>query len=304
METNNFTGVLPVYKPQGFTSFDVIAKLRGILKMRRIGHAGTLDPMATGVLPVLLGNAARACDIIPEDKKAYIAGFALGMTTDTQDITGKQLSSDPRGVPRGELETVLSGFAGEQKQLPPMYSAVTVNGKRLYELARQGIETQRAEKTIFVHEIKLDEYQPEERRGELSFTVSRGTYIRTLIHDMGQLLGCGAVMTSLVRTASAGITLDSCLTLDEISGLAANGALEGAIIPTERLFESLYRITLDDVQTPMYKNGVKLDLSRVADAPAESCRCAVYGTDGFIGTGFADTVGAELRSEKNFAARP
>lgn len=297
---NNFSGILPVFKPQGFTSFDVVAKLRGILKMRRIGHAGTLDPMATGVLPVLLGTAARACDIIPDDRKSYTAGFVLGIATDTQDITGRQISADTRAVSVEELTRAVSRFAGTQEQIPPMYSAVTVNGRRLYDLARQGVTVERAPKKITVHSISLNAYSPRERTGELSLTVSRGTYIRTIIHDIGELLGCGAVMTALVRTMAAGIALDECLTLEQISALAEENRIEENIIPTERLFTPLFRITLDSIQTKMYKNGVKLDLLRIESPPAESGRCAIYGTDGFIGTGFADISASVLKAEKNF----
>lgn len=298
---NNFLGILPVYKPQGFTSFDVVAKLRGILKMRRIGHSGTLDPMATGVLPILLGGATRACDIIPDDKKAYVAKFALGITTDTQDITGKIISKSDNFITFDEVSSVIAKFKGEQDQLPPMFSAVSVKGQRLYDLARKGLTVERKSKKITVHNICLNEYSPEERIGEISLTVSRGAYIRTIIHDMGQAIGCGATMTSLIRTMSSGITLDECLSFEQISQFTENNRLEEKIIPVERLFDKLYRITLDQKQTQMYKNGVKLDLSRIESSPEHSCRCAVYGTNGFIGIGFADANICELRIEKNFA---
>ena len=295
-----YCGILPIFKPQGFTSFDVIAKLRGILRMRRIGHAGTLDPMATGVLPVFLGNATRACDIIPCDTKAYSAGFELGITTDTQDITGVVLDKSSRAVSLEELERACLSFRGTLRQLPPMYSAVTVNGRRLYDLAREGITVEREAKEITVHRITLTQYSPETRTGSLELEVSRGTYIRTIIHDLGSLLGCGGTMTSLVRTSSAGIALSECLTLEEISALCKENMLSEKIIPTERLFESLARVELDEVQTKMYKNGVKLDISRIDGAPTASCRCGVYGGGAFIGTGRIDIECGELSVEKNF----
>lgn len=293
-------GILCVNKPEGFTSFDVIAKLRGIMKMKRLGHGGTLDPMATGVLPVFVGAAAKACDIMPDNSKSYIAGFRLGMTSDTQDITGKILSRSERAVSRDELEALLPEFTGDIMQIPPMYSAVQVNGKRLYELARQGVETHREPRPIQVYSLRITEYSPENREGLLEISCGKGTYVRTIIHDIGEKAGCGGVMTSLVRTSSSGIRLEDCFTLEEIQRFADENKLEEIIIPVARVFSSLPELHLGEVQTRMYRNGVKLDLARVRGISSEADRYAVYGFEGgFIGLARADRESGLLRVEKN-----
>ncbi len=248
-------GILCVNKPQNFTSFDVVAKLRGILQMKRLGHGGTLDPMATGVLPVFVGTATKACDIMPNSTKSYRAGFRLGMTTDTQDITGKLLSSSETEVTRKALEEVLPRFIGDIMQLPPMYSAVQVNGRRLYDLARQGIEVERTARAITVDGLVLESYDETSREGVVSIACSKGTYIRTIINDIGEALGCGGIMTSLVRTSSGGFTLDDCFTLEEIQRARDEGRLEELILPIERVFVTLPKLRLNEVQTRMYRSS-------------------------------------------------
>ena len=221
--SENLSGILPVNKPQGWTSFDVVAKLRGVLKIKRLGHAGTLDPMATGVLPVFVGKATKACDILPDTKKAYIAGFKLGMTTDTLDITGKVLEQKQANVSREQLEGIKAQFVGEITQLPPMYSAVKVDGKRLYQLAREGKTVERTPRKCVVHSIEITAFDEALQQGTLEISCEKGTYVRTVIDDMGQALGVGAVMTSLVRTYSGGFDIESCLTIDEIAKLVIRG---------------------------------------------------------------------------------
>ena len=176
-------GIVCENKPRGFTSFDVIAKLRGIMKIRRLGHGGTLDPMATGVLPVFVGTATKACDIMPDNTKSYRAGFKLGQVTDTQDITGEVLTSSDMAVSRDTLEAVIPEFVGDIMQLPPMYSAVQVNGQRLYDLARQGVEVERTPRQIHVDRLELVEYDEESREGVLEIYCGKGTYIRTIINQ-------------------------------------------------------------------------------------------------------------------------
>ncbi len=293
-------GILCVNKPQNFTSFDVVAKLRGILQMKRLGHGGTLDPMATGVLPVFVGTATKACDIMPNSTKSYRAGFRLGMTTDTQDITGKLLSSSETEVTRKALEEVLPRFIGDIMQLPPMYSAVQVNGRRLYDLARQGIEVERTARAITVDGLVLESYDETSREGVVSIACSKGTYIRTIINDIGEALGCGGIMTSLVRTSSGGFTLDDCFTLEEIQRARDEGRLEELILPIERVFVTLPKLRLNEVQTRMYRNGVKLDLGRIRNIKDNCAEYAVYGFDGgFIGTAHADFGEKILRVGKN-----
>ncbi len=295
-------GILCVNKPQGFTSFDVVAKLRGILGMKRLGHAGTLDPMATGVLPVFVGNSTKACDIMPDNSKSYRAGFRFGQTTDTQDITGKVLTSSDKPVSYDDICAVLPDFIGKIMQVPPMYSAVQVNGKRLYDLARQGIEVEREAREIEVSSIKLVEYDENTREGTLEIDCGKGTYIRTVINDIGEKLVCGGIMTSLVRTSASGFTLDNCYTFEQIQQARDENRLESLILPVERVFSSLPSLRLGEVQTRMYRNGVKLDLSRVHNIK-ENCELyRLYGFDNnFIGTAVADFENDVLRIGKNLA---
>lgn len=293
-------GVLCVNKPQDFTSFDVIAKLRGILKMKRLGHGGTLDPMATGVLPVFVGTATKACDIMPDNTKSYRAGFRFGETSDTQDVTGTILTRSDKPVSRKEAESVLPQFLGKIRQLPPMYSAVQVNGKRLYDLARQGIEVEREPREIEVSSLVIREYDEISREGVIEIGCGKGTYIRTIINDIGERLGCGGIMTSLVRTSSGGFTLADCYSFEEIQTAADNGAVGDLILPIERVFSSLPKLRLGEAQTRMYRNGVKLDLARVYNIKSSADLYSVYGNDGqFIGTARADREKGILRVEKN-----
>lgn len=294
-------GIIGVNKPQGFTSFDVVAKLRGILKTKRIGHGGTLDPMATGVLPVFIGTATKACDIMPDDRKTYVADFRFGMTTDTQDITGNILTESDKKVSLKEFKAVIPEFIGNIRQIPPMYSAVQVNGKRLYDLARQGIEVERKPRDIEVKSLHIFSYHEETQEGTVEICCGKGTYIRTIIHDIGEKLGCGAVMTALERIQSGGFALVDCFTLEEIQQAKDENRLEKLIIPTEYIFAGLPKLRLNEVQTRMYRNGVRLDLNRINNVKQDNDRYSVYGSDNvFIGVAFADFERAELRVVKNF----
>ena len=281
-------GIIGVNKPAGFTSFDVIAKLRGILKTKRIGHSGTLDPMATGVLPVFVGNATKACDMT-DGGKIYVAGFRFGITSDTQDITGKILTESDKKISLKELNAVIPEFIGNIMQIPPMYSAVQINGKRLYDLARQGIEVERKPRETEIKHIKLYEYDEETQEGTIEISCGKGTYIRTIINDIGEKLGCGGVMTSLVRTRSGGFSLDDCFTLEEIQNFADSGNIENALISVECIFSGLPEIRLNEVQTRMYRNGVRLDLNRINNINHKFSEYSVYGFDReFIGVARAD----------------
>ncbi len=297
-------GILLIDKPQGFTSFDVVAKMRGIARTRKIGHSGTLDPMATGVLPLLIGNATKACDILPIGDKSYRAGFALGHTTDTQDSTGTTLTASDIRPTKAELLSVLPQFTGEILQLPPMYSAVSVGGKRLYELARQGIEVERDARPVTVYELKLTGFDEQTQAGVLEITCSKGTYVRTVIHDIGQALGCGAVMTSLCRTMAAGFTLADCLTLEQADALSREGKLEQKLIDTEAAFTVHPLLPLSAEQIRLYKNGIKLDLLRLPliDQTTEVYR--IHDVDGsFLGLAKCRFETMELIHYKNFAIR-
>ncbi len=292
-------GMIGINKPKDFTSFDVIAKLRGILGMKRLGHSGTLDPMATGVLTVFVGNATKACDMV-KGFKIYVADFKFGQTTDTQDITGKVLTMSDKAVTLKELEEVIPGFTGKIMQIPPMYSAVQVNGKRLYDLARQGIEVERKPREIEVEKIDLLQYDEKSRTGKVKIVCGKGTYIRTIINDIGEKLGCGGIMTALERTADGGFFIDDCYTFEQIQTAKDENRLENLITPIEYAFKNLDKIRLNGVQTKLYKNGVKLDLKRINNIKADIKEYAVYGYDNnFIGTAIAEHENGLLRVGKN-----
>lgn len=296
---DDLNGIICVNKPTDFSSFDVIAKMRGILRLKRLGHAGTLDPMATGVLPVFVGKATKACDIIPDHDKTYIAGFRLGFVSDTQDIYGRVREyENAKKIPRGLLEASLDGFRGEIMQLPPMYSAVSVNGRRLYELARKGIEVEREPRKITVYKLSLLEFDGERQEGTLEISCSKGTYIRTLVNDIGEKLGCGAVMSSLVRTAACGFTLDDCVTLEELQENAdAGNSAERFLLPIEDVFSEYGSVKLCEHQEKLYRNGVRLDTRRINIK--ENGIYRVFGS-GFLGLGKADCENSEFFVYKNF----
>lgn len=300
-------GILLINKPQDFTSFDVIAKLRGILKERKIGHGGTLDPNVTGVLPVFIGKATKAIDLAPVTDKKYTATFKLGIETDTQDIWGEIVN---RYAPEKDIEkiekTVLS-FKGKQKQLPPMYSAIRVNGKRLYDLAREGVEIERQLRDITVYDISFEGKISED---EYKFSVfcSKGSYVRTICADIGSKLNCGATMTSLVRTEALGFDIKNCYTLNEVQSAADEGRVDRLIIPVDMLFEKYPPITLSEKQSRLYKNGVGLEPSRVSGVIYDTAYTIldeqiyrVYDfEEKFIGIGKVDYQKREFRSVKMF----
>ena len=223
-------GIVIIDKPAGWTSMDVCAKLRGILHEKRVGHAGTLDPMATGVLPVFVGQATKAVEFAESGKKEYLAGLQLGLTTTTQDISGEVLSSQPVNADRAMVEAQLANFIGPIQQIPPMYSAIKIGGQKLYQLARKGQEVERKPRSVTIYELELLRQQ-----GEglyiLRVLCSKGTYIRTLCHDIGQALGCGGCKASLRRTMAAGFTLEQAVSLEEVQDQGA-----AVLLPTDSLF--------------------------------------------------------------------
>lgn len=295
-------GILCMNKPQDFTSFDVIGKLRGILHMKRLGHTGTLDPMATGVLPILVGTATKACDILPNQDKTYQATVVFGKATDTLDIWGKPLQDYPeQHVTEAALRAVLPKFLGDITQLPPMYSAVSVNGKRLYELARKGETVERPTRTVHIDAITLDAFDETQQTATLTVSCGKGTYIRTLLSDMGQRLGGDAVMTALTRTAACGYPLQDCLTFEQVTAAMADGTLEEHLLPTDSLFSSYPKLRLNAAQERMFCNGVKLDLNRLRNLQPDQDIYTVYGATGtFLGTALADRTQQELRIGKRF----
>lgn len=295
-------GILCMNKPQDFTSFDVIGKLRGILHMKRLGHTGTLDPMATGVLPILVGTATKACDILPNQDKTYQATVVFGKATDTLDIWGKPLQDYPeQHVTEAALRAILPEFLGDITQLPPMYSAVSVNGKRLYELARKGETVERPTRTVHIDAITLDAFDETQQTATLTVSCGKGTYIRTLLSDIGQRLGGDAVMTALTRTAACGYPLQECLTFEQVAAAMADGTLEEHLLPTDSLFSSYPKLRLNAAQERMFCNGVKLDLNRLRNLQPAQDIYTVYGATGtFLGTALADRTQQELRIGKRF----
>lgn len=294
-------GILLIDKPQGWTSFDVIGKLRGVLHTRRLGHAGTLDPMATGVLPVFVGYATKACGILPDDTKAYTAGFLLGQVSDTLDSTGEILETHAfAGITAEQITELLSGMTGEVMQLPPMYSAVKVGGKKLYELARQGKTVERTPRRVRIDRLELTGFDAGTGTGTLRITCGSGTYVRTVIDDLGRALGCGAIMTSLRRTLSNNFSIERCVTMEQVQALADAGTAESAIIPIAEVFKVLPPLHLSEKQTLLYRNGVKLDLQSLEKQLLHGDRFAVYGKpEGFLGTAVADRENGILRIERN-----
>ncbi|MGN8885922.1 tRNA pseudouridine(55) synthase TruB [Blautia sp. HCP28S3_G10] len=246
-------GVLVIKKEKDYTSHDVVAKLRGILHMKKIGHTGTLDPQAEGVLPVVLGKATRLVDLLTEKEKTYEALLHLGIVTDTQDMTGKTMKESPVDVTEDEVRSVIKSFLGEQQQIPPMYSAIKVDGRKLYELAREGKTVERKARTVFFHSIEIKEICLPLVR--FSVTCSKGTYIRTLCNDIGNRLGCGGCMEDLLRTRSGNFTLEESLTLDQVSEKMSEGTIEGSVISIEEVLKDYPRICCDRYGDRLLLNG-------------------------------------------------
>lgn len=286
-------GVLIIDKPSGFTSFDVIAVIRRATGQRKIGHTGTLDPNATGVLPVLLGNATKTQDLILNHDKTYIADFMLGKTTDTLDIWGTVSSQCKSDVKRDDILKILADFTGEIEQIPPMFSAVQKNGQRLYDLARKGIEVERESRKVTVYRLELTSFDEEKQCGTLEIACSKGTYVRTVIDDIGKALQVGAVMTSLRRTQACGFSIDDCITLEKAKRLAENGELEGSIKSVESMFDMCGYVCVSDAQAKRFSNGGPLDIARTYLAKINVQDGQLFRVKNrenkFLGLGKADT---------------
>lgn len=247
-------GVVNINKEKGYTSHDVVAKLRGIIGQKKIGHTGTLDPDATGVLPVCLGKATKLCDMLTDKDKTYETVLLLGKTTDTQDISGTVLAEGSvSDIDNDTVKNCIGEFVGEYLQIPPMYSALKVNGKKLYELARQGIEVERKARPVVIHEIKILEMNLPRVRMEVS--CSKGTYIRTLCHDIGQKLGCGACMEELIRTKVSRFELADSLTLQQVEEMKIAGRLEDILVPIDAMFSDYEAVVLKNEFVAFAYNG-------------------------------------------------
>jgi len=231
------SGIINVYKEAGYTSFDVVARLRGILKVKKIGHTGTLDPDATGVLPVCVGKATKVCDMLTDKDKVYECVMKLGVETDTYDMSGRILERKSVTATEDEIVNAINSFVGDIMQVPPMYSALKVNGKKLYELAREGKEVERKARPVSIFSIDILEINIPEV--SIRIHCSKGTYIRSLCHDVGAKLGCGCAMKSLVRTRVSMFDISDARTLDEIERIAKNGNIKGILLPLDQVFEGM-----------------------------------------------------------------
>lgn len=290
-------GILIVDKPQDFTSFDVVAKLRGICKTRKIGHGGTLDPMATGVLPVFIGNAAKAVDLQPNSDKCYDAVMLLGKRTDTGDTTGTVLdeSAVPAEIDEAAVRAVLGQFVGEGMQVPPMYSAVKINGQPLYKAARKGQTVERKARPIVIHSLSLTE-RVSDVEYRLQIHCGKGTYVRVLIEDIGKALGVPATMSALRRTMASGYTLEQAHSFEEIQAAKDEGRLETLLLGIETVFAALDAVRVTPAQKQRLLNGAPV--SRVN---AEAGEYRIYCEGEFLGVGIM--VDDELRQKKLFCER-
>jgi len=247
-------GVINIYKEKGYTSHDVVAKLRGIIGQKKIGHTGTLDPDATGVLPVCLGKATKLCDMLTDKNKTYETILLLGKVTDTQDISGTIISeSSTDALTVEEVTKAVLSFVGDYMQVPPMYSALKVNGKKLYELAREGVVIDRNARPVTIFDIQIKDIDLPRVCMEVS--CSKGTYIRTLCHDIGEKLGCGACMEALVRTKVSRFELKDSLTLSKVQEMKDAGRLEEILVPIDKMFSEYEAVTLKEEYLPLIYNG-------------------------------------------------
>lgn len=290
-------GIICLDKPEGITSSRALVAVRRALGVKKAGHTGTLDPMATGVLPVFIGQGTRLIGALPTRAKAYRAQIQLGLTTDTLDITGQVLERRASAVTREQLERLLNNFVGVTMQTPPMYSALSVNGVRLYELARQGVEIERKKRRITIYSLTLEDFQQREQCFTITVRCSEGTYIRTIADDIGRLLGCGACLKTLRRLYSSGFDLSDCMTLEEVQALAASGELEGRMIPVDRAFSGYAPLTVAATQAVRLRNGAPLALDRIGNPGPGAYRIYERGTGRFVGVGCTDCKDGSLRGK-------
>lgn len=277
------SGVINIYKEAGYTSHDVVAKLRGILKQKKIGHTGTLDPQAQGVLPVCLGKGTKLCDLLADHDKEYEAVLRLGITTDTQDMEGNVLQESSVQVSEEEVRTCILSFQGEQMQVPPMYSALKVNGKKLYELAREGKVVERKARPVTFHKIEV--LWMELPKVKIRVQCSKGTYIRTLCNDIGEKLGCGGCMEELLRTRVERFALEDAVKLDEVQKAMEEGTVDSLIFPVDRIFDQYPMAKTTTQGDLLVHNGNRLFSELLQEEPeAESGYVRVYDSeDTFIG---------------------
>ena len=292
------TGIIPIDKPAGITSFGAVARMRKILNMKKVGHAGTLDPMATGVLPILAGSATRFLDFLPCKDKRYSAVIQFGYTTDTLDTTGTILTKSDTKITRPELDEAVSCFIGKIEQIPPMYSAVQKDGVRLYELAREGKEVDRTPRPVEIYKARVLEFDEATRECVLDVSCSAGTYIRTLADELGKKLGTGACLAGLRRTEGSGFSLASCYTLEELEEYAAQGRLEKRMIPIEDVLAAYPAVYVSDKQAVRFSNGGELDLDRLKGQYEGGLYRIFDAQETFLGLGEADMQAGQMKAKK------
>ena len=307
-------GIINIYKEKGYTSHDVVAKMRGILRIKKIGHTGTLDPEAEGVLPVCIGKATKVVDLIVEKDKSYEAILKLGIVTDTQDMTGNILRSRQVDVDLAEIKEAAKGFIGGYNQIPPMYSALKVNGKKLYELARQGIEIERKPRWIDIQDIQILEYNPQEAEARILVGCGKGTYIRTLLYDIGEQLGCGGAMKSLLRTRVGGFKIEDAIRLNELEDYLQQDVINDYIIKVDEMFSSYPKVIVNDRYNKLIYNGnafrtehldnlddFMMAIDQKSDPMEASVSVRVYDSEGiFIGVYRYDLQDKRFKVEKMF----
>lgn len=292
------TGFIFLDKPEGLTSFFAANRVKRILKINKTGHTGTLDPMATGVLSVMLGGATRFSQYLPTHDKTYRAKILLGTVTDTLDITGTVLQKNPVNVSVDRLNGVINRFVGSISQLPPMYSAVSKDGVRLYKLARQGIEIEREARNVVIRYIKLLDVPDENNEFEIEVSCSAGTYIRSLAADIGSELGCGAVITALRRIEANGISIDKTVTLETVQQLADEGRIDELITPCDEMLRCYTAVNVSEKQAIRFENGGELDLNRIKGEKNDGF-CRVYSpAKKFLGLGKISLADGTLYVEK------
>ena len=292
-------GILNIYKEKGYTSHDVVAVLRGILRQRKIGHTGTLDPDAEGVLPVCIGTATKACQYLADSGKEYIACLRLGIETDTQDITGQIICEKEVNISKSEISDIIGSFKGRQSQIPPMYSALKVNGKKLYEYARQGVEIERKPRTVEFYEIEILSMDLPDIKIRVS--CSKGTYIRTLCHDIGRKARCGACMVSLIRTRSSSFLAEDSKRLDEVEKVAKDGRIDDLLIPIDEAFSSFPALAARKECSKALYNGNSIGRDNLAGADGNPQRVRIYDSKNtFIGLYNFDNNKNTYKPEKIF----
>lgn len=301
------TGFICLYKPDDMTSFGAVARVRRITGEKKAGHCGTLDPMATGVLPVMLGGATRFLDFLPSSRKRYLAVMRLGITTDTLDITGEVLSNTPVNVTFEDVCLAAETFKGDIMQIPPMYSAIKKDGVRMYDLARKGIEVEREARPVTVYRLDVfnayDGYELCENEYVLDLECSSGTYVRTLIDDIGQKLGIGAVMTSLKRTQSSGFSLESAVTFDDLEKAASGGHMQTVLTSVFDALAAYDVLKVSEGQAKRFSNGGSLNLDRLKICKDDYLYRVVSPNGDFLGLGRADAQEGALSVARVYVER-